>query len=213
NIMANWGGGVQSREEQREMKRMAILRAAAQSFNTVGYHQTNLNDIAESLGVTKPALYRYIKSKEDILRQCLDIALKEIKTAIDDINTYQLSTERTGVEQLERFFYRFAVMSTDDFGACLILLRGSISDEVFLEQYRNVAKDISTAMEKIVRLGLQDGTIKTKSARLLVAAMLGALNEAVYWNKKEGRMSPEELSAKYFDIFVEGFNQDTSFSL
>ncbi|MEM8857884.1 MAG: TetR/AcrR family transcriptional regulator, partial [Chloroflexota bacterium] len=183
--MANWGGGVQSREEQREMKRMAILRAAAQSFNTVGYHQTNLNDIAESLGVTKPALYRYIKSKEDILRQCLDIALKEIKTAIDDINTYQLSTERTGVEQLERFFYRFAVMSTDDFGACLILLRGSISDEVFLEQYRNVAKDISTAMEKIVRLGLHDGKIKTKSARLLVAAMLGALNEAVYWNKKE----------------------------
>ncbi|MEM9777752.1 MAG: TetR/AcrR family transcriptional regulator [Chloroflexota bacterium] len=211
--MNTWGNGVQSREEQREMKRMAILRAAAQSFNTIGYHQTNLNDLAKSLGVTKPALYRYIDSKEDILRQCLNLALEQTQEAIEDINSYSLTTERSGRQQLESFFYRFAVMSSDDFGACLILLRGSISDEVFLEQYRTVAKDISTAMEKIVRLGIRDKTIKTKSARLLVAAMLGALNEAVYWHKKENRMSPEELSAKYFDIFVDGFNQDTSFSI
>ena len=203
--MTTWGQGIQSREEQREMKRMAILRTAAQSFNTLGYHQTSLNDLAETLGVTKPALYRYIDGKEDILRQCLDIAQEQIQAAIKELQTESAGSSLTGRDQFKRFFIRFAEMSSDDFGACLILSRGSVADESFREQYRTVANEISQAMGKIVEIGIADGSIKTQSGRLLIAAMLGAINEAVYWQQKEGRVSPETVAEQFFNLFEGGF--------
>ncbi len=203
--MTTWGNNVQSRAEQRELKRLAILRAAAQSFNTVGYHQTNLNDLAESLGVTKPALYRYVSGKQDILRQCLDIAMAEIHEAIDELETEQKTSTLNGRDQLRKMFIRFAQMSSDDFGACLVLSRGSVTDGEFQEQYRKTAEEIGQAMGQFVELGIKDGSLPDQNGRLLVAAMLGAINETVYWHQREERVPPEKVAEDMFKLFENGF--------
>ena len=203
--MTSWGNNVQSRAEQRELKRLAILRAAARSFNSIGYHQTNLNDLAETLGVTKPALYRYVSGKQDILRQCLDIALAEIHDAIDELEEEQAKNPLNGRDQLKKMFLRFAQMSSDDFGACLILSRGAVSNEEFREQYGKAAEEISAAMGRYVDLGKQDRSISIKNERLLIPAMLGAINETVYWQQREGRVSPETVAGRFFDLFENGF--------
>ncbi len=203
--MTTWGNNVQSRAEQRELKRLAILRAAAQSFNTIGYHQTNLNDLAESLGVTKPALYRYVSGKQDILRQCLDIAMAEIHEAIDELETERKTSTLNGRDQLRKMFLRFAQMSSDDFGACLVLARGAVTDGEFQEQYRKTAEEISRAMGQFVDLAIEDGSITARNNRLLVAAMLGAINETVYWHQREERVPPETVADDMFKLFENGF--------
>ena len=203
--MTTWGNNIQSRAEQRELKRLAILRAAAQSFNTIGYHQTNLNDLAETLGVTKPALYRYVSGKQDILRQCLDIAMAEIHEAIDELETEQKTSTLNGRDQLRKMFIRFAQMSSDDFGACLVLSRGAVTDGEFQEQYRKTAEEIGQAMGQFVELGIKDGSLPDQNGRLLVAAMLGAINETVYWHQREERVPPEKVAEDMFKLFENGF--------
>ncbi len=47
-------------------KRKELLVRAAQAFNARGYHQTSLDEVARVLGVSKPALYYYVESKQDI---------------------------------------------------------------------------------------------------------------------------------------------------
>src|SRR3954471_21474549 len=42
------------RQHDREVKREAVIRAAAHAFNLKGYHNTSLDDIAAALEVTKP---------------------------------------------------------------------------------------------------------------------------------------------------------------
>jgi AcrR family transcriptional regulator len=44
-----------------------IYSVATQLFATRGYANTSLQDIAQTLGLSRPALYHYISSKEDIL--------------------------------------------------------------------------------------------------------------------------------------------------
>src|SRR5688500_7135341 len=70
-----WGYEVQNKEEQSALKRLAILRTAAQLFNERGFYATSLNDLATLLNVTKPSLYYYVKSKDDILLQILHHAM------------------------------------------------------------------------------------------------------------------------------------------
>ncbi|MDX6242095.1 MAG: hypothetical protein QOG10_7037, partial [Kribbellaceae bacterium] len=49
--------------EATTKRRSEIISAAAQLFNTAGYHQTSMDDIAEKMGLAKPSLYHYYAGK------------------------------------------------------------------------------------------------------------------------------------------------------
>jgi AcrR family transcriptional regulator len=53
--------------EATAKRRSEIISAAAQLFNTAGYHQTSMDDIAEKMGLAKPTLYHYYAGKAQIL--------------------------------------------------------------------------------------------------------------------------------------------------
>src|SRR5205085_2359834 len=67
------------------IKRLAVLREAASSFNFKGYHATSLTEIATSLGVTKAALYHYFPNKNSLLAACfehaMDVAFSSLERA------------------------------------------------------------------------------------------------------------------------------------
>lgn len=58
------------RDEQRRRKREAVLRVAASAFNRRGFANTSMDDVASVLGVSKPTLYQYFKSKQELLYAC-----------------------------------------------------------------------------------------------------------------------------------------------
>ena len=49
-----------------------ILEEALKLFAQSGYMGTSMNDIASKLGVTKAALYKHYKSKQEILDSIID---------------------------------------------------------------------------------------------------------------------------------------------
>src|SRR5437764_15104202 len=69
------------RRRDRELKREAVIRAAAREFNRKGYHNTSLDDIAARLEVTKPTVYYYVTSKEQLLLQCFVAGAEQIRAA------------------------------------------------------------------------------------------------------------------------------------
>jgi AcrR family transcriptional regulator len=75
-----------NRALQREVKRNAVLQTAAQLFNERGYHATSLDDIAERLNVTKPTLYYYVESKDQILLECVRTALDLMRSGIAEVS-------------------------------------------------------------------------------------------------------------------------------
>ncbi len=60
-----------SRRRDPETKREAVLQTAAQLFLEKSYTRTSLNDVAERLHITKPALYHYFQNKEELLVEML----------------------------------------------------------------------------------------------------------------------------------------------
>jgi AcrR family transcriptional regulator len=55
--------------EYKELVRTRILESAHRVFSQKGYREATMDEIAEGLGLTKPALYRYYKSKEELFRE------------------------------------------------------------------------------------------------------------------------------------------------
>jgi AcrR family transcriptional regulator len=65
----------------RSGTRKRILDAALALFAEKGYEATSMREIAEQLGITKPALYYHFDSKEDIVRSLL----ADIEAKVDEL--------------------------------------------------------------------------------------------------------------------------------
>ena len=60
-----------------------ILREAARAFNENGVKATSIDDVAKRLGVTKPAIYHYVPSKNDLIAECLKMSYRETAAVMD----------------------------------------------------------------------------------------------------------------------------------
>ena len=65
---------MESKEKEHKGK---ILEEALKLFAQSGYMGTSMNDIASKLGVTKAALYKHYKSKQEILDSIIE-KMKEL---------------------------------------------------------------------------------------------------------------------------------------
>ena len=195
-----WGNGIQSRDEQRQLKRMAILRVAAQAFNQAGFRQTSLDDLAQRLNVTKPTLYYYVKNKDDILEGILEAAMARIRAVI----AAEQNRPASGLEKVRHFITQFAAVQTDDFGACLILTRVYGLQTRFRDHYHTAAREVSTALRQMIAEGVQDGSIADCNPKYAASALLGTMNETVFWYLAEGKESPQDAAEEFLAVFEQG---------
>ena len=54
-------------EEYKEARRQEILDAAIRCFSRNGFHKTTMQDIYDESGLSPGAVYRYFKSKDDMI--------------------------------------------------------------------------------------------------------------------------------------------------
>ena len=59
-------------ETREKNTKERILEEALKLFSQSGYMGTSMNDIAAELGVTKAALYKHYKSKQEILESIVE---------------------------------------------------------------------------------------------------------------------------------------------
>ena len=63
-------------------KAQEICLTAAQIFFSKGYNATSLNDIADSLSITKAGLYYYFESKQDLLYHIINLGLDSVRDEV-----------------------------------------------------------------------------------------------------------------------------------
>ncbi|MFB3078628.1 MAG: TetR/AcrR family transcriptional regulator, partial [Lysobacterales bacterium] len=98
------------REEQNRLKQDAFFKTGTWFFNKKGFAGTSLDEIAETLNVTKGAFYYHIKSKEDLLYSCYTRSLDISRQFYEDASSLP-----NGIEKLD-YVCRgsFHVQNSDD---------------------------------------------------------------------------------------------------
>jgi AcrR family transcriptional regulator len=83
-----------------------IQEVARELFATQGVQRTSLQDIADRLGITKPALYYHFPSREDLVRSILQPLLDDGEKFISDQETRGDPPVRELIEGFFDFNYR-----------------------------------------------------------------------------------------------------------
>lgn len=197
---ARWGHEVQNKEEQSALKRLAILRKAAQLFNERGFHATSLNDLAAVLNVTKPSLYYYVRNKDDILLQILHHAMG----MIDPLIVRAQTTGTDGLDKLRIFIENYVLLMAGDFGRCLVLSGTTPLEQASREELAPSFRRIDTAVRGMVAEGVRDGSIAPCDPKLAAFYLFGSMHWVTSWYKPEGALSPEEIAQQLFALFSNG---------
>ena len=66
----------------RAVREQQMLDAAVQMFSVNGYHETSMDAIAAQAEISKPMLYLYYGSKEELFGACLD---RELGRFVDTV--------------------------------------------------------------------------------------------------------------------------------
>ena len=66
--------------ETRQERRDGILAAAKALFTRFGYRKTSMDEVARAARVTKPTVYAYFPSKEDLLTEVIRSEVARIFT-------------------------------------------------------------------------------------------------------------------------------------
>ena len=196
-----WGNQVPAAQAATDQKRLAILRTAAQLFNERGFYETTLNDLAERLHVTKPSLYYYVKSKDDILVQILNNAMQEIDPAIRMAEQADVS----GMEKLRMFISHYVVVLCGDFGKCLVISGVSPLEDESREKLLPAFRRIDDSVRGMIREGMDDGSIAPSiDPKIASFALFGAIHWMPTWYKSGGELNSREIADRLFVIFQSG---------
>lgn len=190
----------EDRRRARDEKKHAVLRVAAQLFLDVGYHRATLNDVAERLNITKPALYNYFRSKDEILEECYRLGQQLVDEAIATID----AAGGDGLAKLRKLIRAYALLMTVDFGMCLVRLDDrELSEEAFA-RVRAAKRRDDLAFRKYIAAGVSDGSIAPCNPKLAAFAIAGSLNWIGHWYRQRGEYSAEQIADEFAAMLTDG---------
>ncbi|MYR57306.1 TetR family transcriptional regulator, partial [Streptomyces sp. SID625] len=64
-------GAVKTKRMPRAVREQQMLDAAVRIFGRRGYRAASMDEIAELAGVSKPLVYLYLNSKDDLFSACI----------------------------------------------------------------------------------------------------------------------------------------------
>lgn len=189
-----------TRAQQRELKRQAVLHAAAQLFNERGFHATSLDDIAERLHVTKPTLYYYVKSKDDILLECVRTALGMMR---DEIGAVRGAGGRA-IDQLVACMRVYTIIVTQEFGRCVIRIGEDPLPPPLRRELRALKAGIDREFRRLVDDGIREGSIAPCDPKMAAFMVAGGLSWVGRWYRPDGELSPGQIADAGVALLLNG---------
>lgn len=155
------------RAARKEARPREILEAAFEEFVLRGYSATNVEDIAERVGVTKGTIYVYFSSKEDVFeKMVMELAQPKL-----DITSYHEALHSRPALDVMLCLLRDMYSVVVDGYYTREILRFLIAESYAFGELRQRTQDIFavpllSAVEDIIRFGCEHGQFRAEAADL-----------------------------------------------
>jgi AcrR family transcriptional regulator len=188
------------RQHDREVKREAVIRAAAHAFNHKGYHNTSLDDIAAALEVTKPTVYYYVSNKEQLLFECFVAGVEQIRAGFVEAKNLVAPAR----ERLNAVLRNYAKAMASEFGWCMVRVEDQDLSPDMSSHIKAMKSEIDQDIRRLIREGVQDGSIHPCDPKMTAFALAGSLNWIAHWYRENQSMTSAEIADAFITVFDNG---------
>ena len=194
--MAGGAGG--TKRLPRAVREQQMLDAAVQMFSVNGYHETSMDGIAAAAEISKPMLYLYYGSKEELFSACLS---RELSRFVDAVRA-DIDLKQSPHELLRRTILSVLHYLDANRASWIVLYSQATSSQVFAHTIREGREKI---IDLVARL-LENGTRNTEldnDFHMMAVALVGA-GEAVATRVSIGDTDVDEAAELLINLFWRG---------
>jgi TetR/AcrR family transcriptional regulator len=178
-----------------------ILKSAAAAFRMRGYHATSVDDIAQTLRMTKGSLYYYFKNKEEILYVCHDHTLDLLLRALKDIQAGDESPQ----DKLRAVVVAFVMLMTEELhGTAAVTLDVKELSPPLRRKITAKRDRFDRAVRRIIRQGVDEGVFRSIDVKFTTFAIMGGINWIPHWFDPSGKADARAIGVAFADFFVAG---------
>ena len=199
----NVTGSPRATEESRfQLQRDRMLRAAAHCFNQKGYSGTSLKDVADRLGLTDPALYYYVRNKEELVYLCYVRAAEVGREAMQ----LAIANGDNGLDKVLRYLRNHVDFMVGERGPIAIMSEVPSLEPEHREEVLAFSRKHSAAFEALLEEGIADGSISPCNVRMTGNAIMGAVNWIPKWYHGDEAVA-EQIIEEFPRILASGLRR------
>ncbi len=176
----------QLREDEREVRKQLIIKAAMELFEEKSFHEIGMRDIALKAGVSAASIYRYFPSRDDLFVEAL----------IQDINHIEERLKKRveqggNIEELSIAVVDYLIDNEATFQMMVhFMIRGELNPQA-LKKFNSVQRYFIKMFEKVV-----NQTEGSENLRLDAHAFFACLAGVVLtYRNYPGRTADEKRKA------------------
>ncbi len=198
--MARWENTIQTNQEVHRLKRDAVLREAGRLFSRNGYHNTSLDEVASTLGVSKGTLYNYVTDKQDILFSFHQMALAIARRVIAEAQ----EKGENGLEKIKLSTANYIREVGEELGGYGVIAEISALKPEDRKIIIEMRSEIERAYGDFAQEGAKDGSLSAVDPKMAIFTFFGAVQLVPNWFSPEGNLSPAEVADAITDILIYG---------
>ena len=183
-------------QARRDVVRAEIISVAEAAFTRRGVAATSMAQIAEAVGIGRPALYYYFPSKDDLV-------VATIQAAVERYESFGSVPQDATFGQAVKYFFtklihNIAVVDEAPLRFFYTVLLEQFDDAAERQPVRAIIESYRQQVEQLVRLGQQHGEVAPDVDAALVADELTAqiLGMQWMWLLYPGRVDLEAMAAQ-----------------
>jgi TetR/AcrR family transcriptional regulator, cholesterol catabolism regulator len=179
-----------------------ITEHSIRLFEKKGFKETSIQDIVDSIGVTKGTFYYYFSSKEELL---MDINLGYINYLLEKQKEI-LADNRSCKEKLFEIVYLLiGNIKTQGYAAKIFFREMKNLNEERLALIVPKRDEFRLNVEKILNDGIEKGEFRGDlNAHIVTFGILGASNWSYQWFNPNGESTDREVAEIFVEMILEG---------
>ncbi|MEO8122406.1 MAG: TetR/AcrR family transcriptional regulator [Rhodoferax sp.] len=183
-----------------DTQREDILARAAGLFATRGYPGTSMNEVAKACGVSKPALYHYVRDKSQLLAEIATGHVTRLQALVEEVTALDLPPETCLRQLIERFVEEYAGARN----AHRVLTEDvKFLDPIDQERVLSVQRKVVTAFAQAVARARPE-LVAASLNKPLTMLLFGMMNWMFTWLQPEGKLSHSQMAPVVADLFLGG---------
>ena len=153
----------------RAVREQQMLDAAVQMFSVNGYHETSMDAIAAQAEISKPMLYLYYGSKEELFAACLD---RELTRFVDTVRA-DINFAQSPRDLLRNAVLSFMTYIDRNRASWIVLYTQATSSQAFAQTVREGREKIIDLVARLLSAGTRNPE-PDSDFEMMAVALVGA---------------------------------------
>ncbi|MCK0177210.1 MULTISPECIES: TetR/AcrR family transcriptional regulator [Mycobacteriaceae] len=182
----------------RAVREQQMLDAAVQMFSVNGYHETSMDAIAAEAQISKPMLYLYYGSKEELFGACLN---RELARFVDQVRS-EIDFTQAPKDLLRNAVRAFLSYIDTNRASWIVLYTQATSSQAFAHTVREGRERIIDLVSRLLTSGTRNPEPDT-DFDMMAVALVGA-GEAIATRVSAGDADVDEAAELMINLFWRG---------